>query len=191
MRHPYFRAAAALLLSASLLTSCSVILIDPSDTAAALPDAGAVTAAETESRTAADDTPSGTESTALPDDGSLSGQACSAQSDKLRLVLDYRRTKGPDGQDSLLLTVSLSSYSLSVGERPDLGKLTVGGDCLTFSTPAMEITENTVRTTTVLLTHTAAVPSGEAVAVSVSWPFNGVYAGVELTDLTVSCTVPG
>ena len=34
------------------------------------------------------------------------------------------------------------------------------------------------------------VPSGEPVAVSASWLFNGTYAGVELGTLAVSGTVP-
>ena len=38
--------------------------------------------------------------------------------------------------------------------------------------------------------NTVKVPSGEAVGVSASWLFNGVYAGVELGELTVSGTVP-
>ena len=54
----------------------------------------------------------------------------------------------------------------------------------------MTITDNTRVTETVLFSHTVKVPSGEAVGVSASWLFNGVYAGVELGELTVSGTVP-
>ena len=65
-----------------------------------------------------------------------------------------------------------------------------GQESVTFSTDRMTITDNTRVTETVLFSHTVKVPSGEAVGVSASWLFNGVYAGVELGELTVSGTVP-
>ena len=77
-----------------------------------------------------------------------------------------------------------------MSERQNLGRLTCGQESVTFSTDRITITDNTRVTETVLFSHTVKVPSGEAVGVSASWLFNGVYAGVELGELTVSGTVP-
>ena len=108
---------------------------------------------------------------------------------RLRLLLDYTRTAGTDGTDSLKLTVLLSSYSLEVSERQNLGRLTCGQESVTFSTDRMTITDNTRVTETVLFSHTVKVPSGLRILIRRSL-FNGVYAGVELGELTVSGTVP-
>lgn len=185
----YLQKAVASVLAVALaagLASCSVILIDPKDTQTA---AGTVAVSGYAGGEAAG---GGTSASATPDslpDGA-EGRFSSDSSARLRLLLDYTRTAGTDGTDSLKLTVLLSSYSLEVSERQNLGRLTCGQESVTFSTDRMTITDNTRVTETVLFSHTVKVPSGEAVGVSASWLFNGVYAGVELGELTVSGTVP-
>lgn len=185
----YLQKAVASVLAVALaagLASCSVILIDPKDTQTA---AGTVAVSGYAGGEAAS---GGTSASAAPDslpDGA-EGRFSSDSSARLRLLLDYTRTAGTDGTDSLKLTVLLSSYSLEVSERQNLGRLTCGQESVTFSTDRMTITDNTRVTETVLFSHTVKVPSGEAVGVSASWLFNGVYAGVELGELTVSGTVP-
>lgn len=185
----YLQKAVASVLAVALaaeLASCSVILIDPKDTQTA---AGTVAVSGYAGGEAAG---GGTSASAAPDslpDGA-EGRFSSDSSARLRLLLDYTRTAGTDGTDSLKLTVLLSSYSLEVSERQNLGRLTCGQESVTFSTDRMTITDNTRVTETVLFSHTVKVPSGEAVGVSASWLFNGVYAGVELGELTVSGTVP-
>ncbi len=186
----YTRRTAAAALAALLaagLASCSIILDDPAaGTVTAPAFAGGGTTAPADSAATAAQTAAASAETGNAPQGRFS----SDQSVRLRLLLDYSRTAGADGRDTLTLTVRLSSYSLEVGERQNLGKLTCGGESLTFSTPALEISENSRVTETVLFSHTLTVPSGEPVAVSASWLFNGTYAGVELGTLAVSGTVP-
>ena len=125
------------------------------------------------------------------EDGAASGQYVSAQSDKLCLLLDYTRTPGSVGTDTLTVTIRLSSYSLSVGARPYLGKVTVGNETLTFSTDALEIRENGTPTLTELFSHSFTIPGGETVSVSASWHFGGTYSGVAIQELTVSGQIAG
>lgn len=170
------------------LCSCSLFFEYPETGTSASSATGAVTGGSYAGGETADATD---DRSTRREDGTVSGQYASAQSDKLRLLLDYTRTPGSGGTDILTVTVRLSSYSLSVGARPRLGQVTVGDETLTFSTDALEISENGTTTLTELFSHSFTVTEGESVSVSASWHFGGVYSGVEIQELTVSGLVAG
>lgn len=191
MKHVFFCGSLLLSMTCLLVSLCSCSLFfeypeagtsDPTAT-------GTVTGGNYAGGEAADATNS--QQPTNRENGAVSGQYASVQSDKLHLLLDYTRTPGNGGTDVLTVTIRLSSYSLSVGARPHLGKVTVGDETLTFSTDALEISENGTPTLTELFSHSFTIPGGEAVSVAASWHFGGTYSGVEIQELTVSGLIVG
>ncbi len=178
-----------LLTSLLCLASCRDSGPNPEVTLADSTPAGngtiqAETYASSESRAQEEDTPPDSDHAT----SSTSGRLSSASGTSLNLIVDWVRTPGQNA-DSLTVTVRLTSYRLSVGERPGLGRLSVGGEAVSFSTEPICITDNSNPTLTDLYTHTFSVPSGQTVPLSASWPFNGTYAGVELGSLSVQGSI--
>lgn len=163
-----------------------------SDTARVPIGTGEVTAdthGSAESNSPAGSDGSGESATDPVPGGATSGQISSDTSVSLRLLCDWMRTPGDQGEDTLTVTVKLSSYRLSVGARPGMGRLTVNGETVSFSTEAISVEDNKAATVTELWTASFRVPSGQAVSVSADWPFNGTYAGQDIGMLTCEGTV--
>lgn len=117
--------------------------------------------------------------------GATSGRLTSDSGTSLNLILDWVRTPCGD-TDTVTVVLRLTSYRLSVSERPGMGVLTVAGETVPFSTPALDIQGNDAPTVTDLYTHTFTVPAGATVSLSATWPFNGTYAGVDIGTLSLS-----
>lgn len=117
--------------------------------------------------------------------GVTSGRLTSDSGTSLSLILDWVRTPCGD-TDTVTVVLRLTSYRLSVSERPGMGVLTVAGETVHFSTPTLDIQGNDAPTVTDLYTHTFTVPAGAPVSLSATWPFNGTYAGVDIGTLSLS-----
>ncbi len=119
----------------------------------------------------------------IPGGEPVSGQTVSAQSETLRLVLDYSVKQSEEGTAELTLNVGLSCYELWCSAKNDMGTITVNGVSRTFSTDAINHTEHS-KTYIPFLTQTYNATGNQSASIEVSWNFNGSYGGVDIGTLT-------
>ncbi len=119
----------------------------------------------------------------LPGGAPVTGQVASAQSNHIRLLLDYSVQQTEDGTVTLVFDVGLSCYELWCSAKPDMGTITVNGVSRTFSTDAIDHMESE-KTYIPFLSQSYNAAGGQSAAIEVSWRFNGTYGGMEIGTLT-------
>lgn len=116
--------------------------------------------------------------------GSFRGDSGTA----LCLLADWTAASISETELRLTVTVSLESYSLSVGERQK-SSFTLGGETTYFRTDAVEVADGSALTRTQLFIWSGIVhpdPDGSLrLPLSISWRFDGTYSGKALEDLTL------
>ena len=119
----------------------------------------------------------------VPGGEPVSGQCVSAQSENIRLLLDYTAEQAEDGSVTLTLNVGLSCYELWCSAKTDMGTITVNGVSRTFSTDAINhMTHEKIYIP--FLTQTYNATGSQSASIEVSWNFNGTYGGTEIGTLT-------
>ena len=194
----------ALLLAVTLLVSCGTQK-DSGDSrteaVSATEDRPSVTGSDAESGTQVPEITSDldTESDTENNTGATSqisfrasGSFCSDTGTHMNLTVHWTAESSDGVHVTLTLTAVLNSYSIEVGARPGMGKLTVGNAEYAFSTPALRQEEN-VKTSFEFFTRTltlsaddglTVLPDGSfSLPVRVVWPFNGVYGKKQVTDV--------
>lgn len=162
-------------------------------TAAAEPDTGSTPGTDT----------AGNESETVPGTASerayrTSGTLRSTTGTYLDLFVDWV-AESPDGVHvTLTLTASLHCYSIDVGARPDMGRITLGDKTGKFSTPAFR-QERNEKTTFPVFTRTYELTAGTdfpvqsdgvgSLPVRVVWQFNGTYGKTPLGDVIAEGTL--
>lgn len=122
----------------------------------------------------------------LTADKPVSGKIISKQSEKLRLMVKYDCKMDADGEVTIQFDVGLEVFDINCGARIDMGKFSIDGDTRTYSTNALS-NSNHQRTFMPFTSHTYRNTDGQTSCyVDVSWPFNGVYGGETIKDLTAS-----
>lgn len=118
----------------------------------------------------------------------VTGHLWSAQSDHIRLLLDYALFQNTDGTVMLTLDVGLSCYELWCSAKPDMGTITVNGVSRTFSTDAIDhmVSEKTYIP---FLSQNYDATNNQSVSVDVSWNYNGTYGGTAIGTLSVGMTL--
>ncbi len=119
----------------------------------------------------------------IPGGEAVSGQCASAQSENIRLLLDYSVKQSEDGTAELTLNVGLSCYELWCSAKTDMGTITVNGVSRTFSTDPIDHMVNE-KTYIPFLTQTYNASGSQSASIEVSWNFNGSYGGTEIGTLT-------
>ncbi len=119
----------------------------------------------------------------IPGGDPVRGQTASAQSENIRLLLDYTAAQAEDGSVTLTFDVGLSCYELWCSAKTDMGTITVNGVSRTFSTDAIDHMVHE-KTYVPFLTQTYNATGSQSASVEVSWNFNGVYGGTEIGTLT-------
>ena len=124
----------------------------------------------------------------IPGGEAVTGQIASAQSEHIRLLLDYTVQQSEDGDVTLTLDVGLSCYELWCSAKKDMGTITVNGVSRTFSTDAIDhmVSEKTYIP---FFTQTYNGTGSQSAAVDVSWAFNGKYGGADVGVLTAGITL--
>ena len=124
----------------------------------------------------------------IPGGEAVTGQIASAQSEHIRLLLDYTVQQSEDGDVTLTLDVGLSCYELWCSAKKDMGTITVNGVSRTFSTDAIDhmVSEKTYIP---FFTQTYNGTGSRSAAVEVSWAFNGKYGGADVGVLTAGITL--
>ncbi|MBE6659068.1 MAG: hypothetical protein E7604_11595 [Ruminococcaceae bacterium] len=124
----------------------------------------------------------------IPGGEPVTGQIASAQSEHIRLLLDYTVQQAEDGSVTLTLDVGLSCYELWCSAKTDQGTITVNGVSRTFSTEAIDHMVHE-KTYIPFLTQTYNGTGSQSAAVEVSWNFNGTYGGTDVGVLTAGITL--
>lgn len=119
----------------------------------------------------------------IPGGDAVTGQIASAQSETLRLLLDYSVKQSEDGTAELTLNVGLSCYELWCSAKTDMGTITVNGVSRTFSTDAIDHMERS-QAYIPFLTQTYNATGNQSASIEVSWNYNGVYGGTEIGTLS-------
>ena len=209
MKHT-FSALLALLLAAVLLVSCGPqkdSADTKTETVSAPEDRPSSSGSDNENGTQAPevssdlDTESDTEndtSVASQNAFRVSGSFCSDTGTYMDLTVNWTAESEDGVHVTLTLTAVLNCYSIEVGARPGMGKLTVGNAEYAFSTPALRQEEN-VKTSFEFFTRTltlsaddelTVLPDGSfSLPVRVVWPFNGVYGKKQISDVTAAAVL--
>ena len=161
------------------------------------------TAAEPDTGNASGTDTVGNESETVPGTASerayrTSGTLRSTTGTYLDLFVDWV-AESPDGVHvTLTLTASLHCYSIDVGARPDMGRITLGDQTEKFSTPAFRQEKNE-KTTFPVFTRTYELTAGTdfpvqsdgvgSLPVRVVWQFNGTYGKTPLGDVVAEGTL--
>ena len=116
-----------------------------------------------------------------------SGQFVSAQSENLKLLIDWEYVILDDASAQVTVNIGISHYRLFANEKYEWGAVQVDGGAALFTTPAIEHDENT-------LTYTpfySAVysTSRSEMEVEAAWKVLGTYGGVEIDSLTAGGTI--
>ena len=119
----------------------------------------------------------------IPGGDPVSGQCASAQSENIRLILDYSAEQAEDGSVTLTINVGLSCYELWCSAKTDMGTITVNGVSRTFSTDAIDHMTHE-KAYIPFLTQTYNATGSQSASIEVSWNFNGVYGGTEIGTLS-------
>ena len=119
----------------------------------------------------------------IPGGDPVSGQCASAQSENIRLLLDYTAEQAEDGSVTLTINVGLSCYELWCSAKTDMGTITVNGVSRTFSTDAIDHMTHE-KAYIPFLTQTYNATGSQSASIEVSWNFNGVYGGTEIGTLS-------
>ncbi len=119
----------------------------------------------------------------IPGGAPVSGQCASAQSENIRLILDYTAEQAEDGGVTLTINVGLSCYELWCSAKTDMGTITVNGVSRTFSTDAIDHMTHE-KAYIPFLTQTYNATGSQSASIEVSWNFNGVYGGTEIGTLS-------
>lgn len=119
----------------------------------------------------------------IPGGDPVSGQCTSAQSENIRLLLDYTAEQAEDGSVTLTINVGLSCYELWCSAKTDMGTITVNGVSRTFSTDAIDHMTHE-KAYIPFLTQTYNATGSQSASIEVSWNFNGVYGGTEIGTLS-------
>ena len=119
----------------------------------------------------------------IPGGDPVSGQCASAQSENIRLILDYTAEQAEDGSVTLTINVGLSCYELWCSAKTDMGTITVNGVSRTFSTDAIDHMTHE-KAYIPFLTQTYNATGSQSASIEVSWNFNGVYGGTEIGTLS-------
>lgn len=137
--------------------------------------------------TSSDDT-SG--STAQLKDFSSSGTFTTLYDKTCRFGLDYTVKSAGDGKAELEVKVFLDSYDVSIGPRPNMGKIIINGENHTFSTDRLEHTDGE-RVKAELTAFKTTLDRDEKldIAIDVSWIYNGIYGETAVKDMTAGGTV--
>lgn len=207
MKHLKKSISAVLLLTALLLTvGCGKTPPAETKSPEATHPETRTTAAEPDTESIPGTDTTGNESdTAAPETGTASGHAYrtsgtlrSTTGTYLDLFVDWV-AESPDGVHvTLTLTASLHCYSIDVGARPDMGRITLGDQTGKFSTPAFRQEKNE-KTTFPVFTRTYELTAGTdfpvqsdgvgSLPVKVVWPFNGTYGKTPLGDVVAEGTL--
>ena len=113
----------------------------------------------------------------------VTGQLSSAQSEHIRLLVDYSIGQAEDGTIALTLEVGLSCYELWCSAKSDMGEITVNGVSRTFSTEAIDHPDRT-QLYIPFFTQTYNCTGSQNASIEVSWVFNGTYGGTDIGTLT-------
>ncbi len=113
----------------------------------------------------------------------VTGQFVSAQSEHIRLIIDYALEWQEDNDYLLTLDVGLSYYELWCSERSAGGIITVDGVSRTFASPAIAHDAHE-KAYTPFFTQTYNCNGNALASVDVSWAFNGTYGGVQIGTLS-------
>lgn len=137
--------------------------------------------------TSSDDT-SGT--TAQLKDFSSTGTFMTLYDKTCRFGLDYTVRSAGEGKAELEVKVFLDSYDVSIGPRPNMGKISINGESHTFSTDRLEHLDGE-RVKVELTTFKTTLDRDEKldIAIDVSWIYNGVYGETAIKDMTAGGTV--
>ena len=119
----------------------------------------------------------------IPGGDPVSGQCASAQSENIRLLLDYTAEQAEDGSVTLTINVGLCCYELWCSAKTDMGTITVNGVSRTFSTDAIDHMTHE-KAYIPFLTQTYNATGSQSASIEVSWNFNGVYGGTEIGTLS-------
>ena len=119
----------------------------------------------------------------IPGGDPVSGQCASAQSENIRLLLDYTAEQAEDSSVTLTINVGLSCYELWCSAKTDMGTITVNGVSRTFSTDAIDHMTHE-KAYIPFLTQTYNATGSQSASIEVSWNFNGVYGGIEIGTLS-------
>lgn len=110
---------------------------------------------------------------------------------KMIMYANWTATSQNSETVTIKLDVILSTYTLNVGAHS--GVITVAGQDYAFTSPAISYKSEQARNNALLTSRSieVTVPAGQATAVpvSVSWDFNGVYGGVEISRVTAGGTI--
>lgn len=195
--------ALALLIAATLLTACRSTLENQESkqpgeqTEESGGDAfpSDMTESDSETGTGTDTESEKQSETVSPDAFRSTGSFSSVTGTHLNLTVDWVAESTDGTNVTLTLTAALHCYSIDVGARPDMGKISVGEHTESFSTEALRHTEDT-KTSFPFFTRnytlsvdkdcTRSDDGAYLLPVTVSWPFNGVYGGKAVD--TVSAT---
>ncbi|MBQ8577092.1 MAG: hypothetical protein IJ449_03870 [Clostridia bacterium] len=113
----------------------------------------------------------------------VTGTLESAQSEYIRLLVDYSLLWGENGDYMLTLEVGLSYYELWCSEKSANGTITVDGVSRTFASPAIEHEEHREEYTS-FFTQTYNCTGNTTASIDVSWIFGGTYGGTEIGTLS-------
>ena len=118
----------------------------------------------------------------------ISGSFRSDTGTALNLIADWECVSVSAKNVRLTITLSLESYSLSVGERT-ANQLVLNGVPITFRTPALEVPSGGLSKTE-LYTWSETMPLMDDGSLQqdlyVYWVFTGSYSGVEMEKLELS-----
>ncbi|MBQ7982353.1 MAG: hypothetical protein IJ302_02200 [Clostridia bacterium] len=117
------------------------------------------------------------------DGAPVTGQLSSAQSEHIRLLVDYSIGQAEDGTIALTLEVGLSCYELWCSAKSDMGEITVNGVSRTFSTEAIDHPDRT-QLYIPFFTQTYNCTGSQTASIDVRWAFNGTYGGTDIGTLT-------
>lgn len=116
-----------------------------------------------------------------------SGRIIADEAALLSLVIDWETVSRTADTAEVELTLKVRSYSLFVSERYNC-KFKFLGETYSYTAPAIaydgaDRTEFAIYETTLSMPLVGGCGSAE---VSASWPFRGVYAGVNIDELTIN-----
>lgn len=118
----------------------------------------------------------------------ISGSFRSDTGTALNLVIDWMCVSVSAKNVRLTITISLESYSLSVGERT-ANQLVLNGVPITYRTEALEVPSGGLSKTE-LYTWSETLPLMEDGSMQQDlyafWAFSGSYSGVQIDNLEVS-----
>ncbi len=116
------------------------------------------------------------------EDAPVTGRFVSEEAKYLKLLVDWETVSLTDGTTRVTVKVGISHYRLFSNAKTDLGTITVAGETVHFSTPAIEHDENTYHYTP-FVTETFIVDS-DVFDIDVSWLVLGNYSGQDVESLT-------